>query len=128
MFGVKSSYKPKVSESKGIEKLKELTSKLPVLGGAVEEVPVDCGTVFRWNIFTECGVKVTKMFCSAGVEMEEHVHPEDIIAIVYKGSVFITINGEEHLLRRGSFLHIERNSVVSFRCLEDCIGIHIFIS
>jgi quercetin dioxygenase-like cupin family protein len=118
-----------------IEKLEELTKKLPPLafqGTAYKacefiEYEVKDGTSLGCNLFSVPEVLVQRLFFSKGTIFHNHLHLEREWFILYKGKIKISTIKLEKILEPSCSMYIDANTAHSGEVLEDSWLIRIKI-
>jgi len=110
--------------------LRKLTSDLPPF--PIEEAKdghmngckihkMTCGTSISWSLLSQPGISCARWYNSNGTEFPVHVHEQREWLVVYKGSVFMTIEGQDEVrLLPGMSVTISPNTKHSCRFVEDC--------
>lgn len=110
-----------------IEKLQELTDKLPLLsfhgvaysGCDFVEYDVSNGTALGCCLFKVPDVLVQRLFFSKGTQYSNHLHLEKEWFILYKGKMKVWTDKVEKTLLPSCSMYIEANTVHSGEALED---------
>jgi quercetin dioxygenase-like cupin family protein len=108
-----------------LDKLRELTEKLPPLSDLVREsrcvdvVEYDtgCGASFGFNVWNEPRIAVQRCFMTAGCVFTRHSHEGHEWVIVYSGS--LRLDGST-LLSSGDYVHFLPGEEHSPIAVEDC--------
>ena len=109
--------------------LKVLTDNLPsfpneesgvgVVG--VKRHQMECGESLAFNLLNNADISCANWFNSAGTVFPSHVHEQREWMIVYRGSVYVTIEGKSEVrLLHGQSIVIDPGVSHKARLLEDC--------
>jgi len=126
-----------VDEMTNLEKLKELTDKLPVLSDLLSFKPetsvkreyvISQGFCYSWNLFSDEINKVTVDRWHVGKDalFSSHSHNENELIFVYKGCIALV--GEEMdeiLLKAGDYIFIPANTRHGAEYPEETLAITI---
>ena len=101
-----------------VDKLKELTTKLPSLilkeDRNLIEYESKVGSICGFGLLSEPAVAVQQMVLSDGAIFPPHVHDREIeYGIVYKGSLNVTIDDESRTIGAGDVIKFEKGEVHS---------------
>ena len=103
-----------------IEKLKELTPKLPPLSdiingsGDYREFRLKAGYGFMFKLYKNDKVMASRCYNSAGSIMPQHQHGAIEYVIVYEGEMHLKVNNETKILKRGDCSVIPPNTIHGF--------------
>jgi len=118
-----------MQRSDPLRRLKELTPDLPSFPIEANNGQIDgckihkmiCGTSISWNLLSQSEISCAKWYNSNGTEFPEHVHEQREWVVIYKGSMLMTVEGQEEIrLLPGMSMTINPNTKHSARFLEDC--------
>lgn len=76
-------------------------------------VHTDNMSLIRWKILKNA-------------KLPEHSHPHEQVTFVLSGELLLTIDGKEHLLKKGDILPIKGNLLHSGLAKEECDVIDVF--
>ncbi len=110
-----------------LERLRKLTPGLPIFSdfiksGVHNKVDIDMvkGESNGLNVLWNEDIAVAKWFCAAGSIFPTHEHDEKELLIIYKGSMFLEIDGVEIYLGHQEHITIKPNTQHSSTFKEDC--------
>jgi len=116
-----------------LQRLKELTPELrfPEIissGKGFTEHNMKCGTSLSTSLLNKKEISCAEWFNSTGSKFPDHIHDERLWLIIYRGSMKVTIKGQEpKILRVGEYVVIEPRVIHQTEFLEDCFYIAITI-
>lgn len=122
-----------IGEDKNLQRLSELVDNLPpfptsrVESPGFKEYDIDAGTFMGWNLLNNKHVSCAKFFMSAGTRLDEHIHEQKEILIIYKGSQYLKVNGKDHFLKAGDVFVLQPEVPHSGYAVTDCLFIAITI-
>ncbi len=112
--------------SETLERLRALTEALPTFSTTLEEQPgfkmhaCECGDCMSWNLLSQDEISCARFYNSVG-SFQMHAHEQREFLIIYKGSMLITIDGEEEQrLLPGMSCTIDAKVPHRARFLENC--------
>jgi quercetin dioxygenase-like cupin family protein len=86
------------------------------------------GTSISWNLLNQPEISCARWYNSNGTEYPAHTHEQREWLIVYKGSINVTVDGQDEVrLLPGMSMTIEPNVKHSAQVLEDCWFIAIAV-
>lgn len=115
-----------MSNSVHMQALRELTPTLVPFPEVIEECKgvsfhaMECGTSIAFALLQQPEISVARWFNSSGTQFPTHSHQQREWLIVYSGSMFLAIDGEEEKrLLPGQSVTIEPGVLHQSRFLED---------